>query len=287
MMIKKQLICLALVFFCIPYFAIASNLTQYRWNPKFPELSPLTKWSIGDVYSLPKIKGHREYIRHGSQTLGQAKLAGTWMQHVETEDGDVLFAAGSYYPNLPRELLPKINAMGENAINAANLLKAMDPELSEASRVFPAKLELAFDENRQKFVLYWLVEYVDSGQNGFFYVKADEHLHIFARGSTGTAADGEGRVYPAGPVRSVVTTETLPGLSGDGTLSGLNMQVQSALSVQAIAPNLQFVFPTEDPRFSQVQVYFYVNEAIRWFQGKFGAELPSPSMCKCKSGTTE
>jgi len=80
-------------------------------------------------------------------------------------------------------------------------------------------------------------------------------------------------VFPEGPLKSELQQVFLKNLTGR-TLQSSLLKVSTRADLTAEAEDNQFVYPVEDSRFEQVQVYFYINRSMNWFQKTFGFILP-------------
>jgi hypothetical protein len=96
--------------------------------------------------------------------------------------------------------------------------------------------------------------------------------------------DAVAALYPSGPVTSQIQDVYLRNLLTNTNLSSSVVSVSTESTVPAIAQNNAFVFAPEDDRFAQVQVYYYLNQSVLWFEQNLGFSLPFQLQAQTQMG---
>lgn len=81
-------------------------------------------------------------------------------------------------------------------------------------------------------------------------------------------------LFPDGPLKSNVQRVQLPELQGRQILSTPQLKVVTQSEGAVFSEDSQFVYPPEDPRFEQVQVYYYLSRLVRWSEVALGFKIP-------------
>lgn len=253
------------------------------WNPlprflRAPQASSLHAFHADSLSpespSLLKLKN--ELVQVGRQKLGPAVIDETWTQTVLTDKGHVLYAAGAVIDELPRDLWLK-------RLRKLELKKGlMQKKAEEQSALYRAgrhrqSPELRLRRAGEGFEAYWRIEFVSPQEDLPQFLELAEDGTLLRQGEAAApGADGRALAFPLGPKFSRLTEVTLYDLSGDGTLSGRRLQVESALGLEVKMPDLRFFFSESDRRLDLAQVYYSIQQSARWLKDKLGAELRGP-----------
>lgn len=82
-------------------------------------------------------------------------------------------------------------------------------------------------------------------------------------------------LFPSGPTQSQIQQVLLQKLIGDRTLTSNKVRVRTEAEQVALSDEKnQFQFLVDDVRFAQAQVFFYVSQALSWFEKNLSFELP-------------
>lgn len=288
---KTNKILAALFFLLIPMQSFAKEtMKKFRWEAKPAAGLPRTNLkSMSTFFSeiaSPAVdpnaglylKETGELVLRESQTLNDAPIHGTWKQSILNKDGTLLYAAGEIYSSLPEVLLPLGAEKNKNS-SEANLPMAFLnglPELKNAAKVFPARLEVRQTANNV-WESYWRVDYLSPNEDQMKYLLLNSGGQVLSRGELPwDGLDGKALVFPKGPKMSSLQEAPLKGLVGDGTLKGLHLWVQSVLNLNVWQPDLIFFYPKEDQRFDLSQVYYTIEQSYDWLKNHLGVEVSRP-----------
>lgn len=281
--------------------ARAGDLQSFRWiapaphaYPRTPFRMPTTDTSTAEPATLSEsIRVGDEWVSRSSQRIGPARIRGSWSKTVthslgSAPDGTALsrtlYSAGEFASAVPPGVEQAVVRLELRKNQAERRLQALAPAYARASLVYPWRMEI----DPARWEPRWLIEYVDEAETGVWraVVGADLRLVSHQKVSEGLA-DGQGSAFPLGPLVSSISSVPLAGLSGDGTLSGSQLSIITGIEPRAFASNLFFQFPLTDPRFDEVQAYFYIDQAQRFFREVLGAPLTSALTAKVNTGGTK
>lgn len=216
----------------------------------------------------------KDRVLRGHQEVAGAKIAGTWFQSLRSKDGKPVFASGASLESPPVHLEPVIQKMTRSRDAAVARIRHEVPSLGTASHSWDPRIEIHEDPKTRNYRPIWIVDFVDEDETGAWTLKADENGAPLSLDRAGTGlVEGNGIVFPEGPVASPLTEVKLSRLTGDGYLSSDLFLVRSAMDPQVWSPDHVFKYGTGDARFDEVQTYFFAERAITWFRSRFGTQL--------------
>ncbi len=230
------------------------------------------------------LRGAGEVVGRSAQYVGPARVDSTWIQTVFSPSGQAVYSTGGVMKYVPDHLLAEVTAMDANG--AFGLRKAQEQvsSMASASYIFPPRVEIGWERSRG-FYPYWRVEYLDRFEQNIHFAKVDAKGRVTEQGLTGVnGADGRARVFPRGPKASDLSEQTLYGLVGDGSLSSAKLAITSGLNLNVWSRDLIFNFEPTQPQFEMVQVYYFMDNALRWMKNQLGVELNRPIQVKTHIG---
>lgn len=281
-----------------PFSALAKEIEvrEYRWFPKaWKPLPYLFTASIDTALNGPAsdappasvglgplvpgqniLRAKGELIEIGRQRIGGSEIDETWTQTVFTHAGRVLYAAGSVIDDLPKDAwISKLKQLEGERDSVVKRAEEISPDYRRASRRFTPDLRLR--KSGGQLEAYWRIEFVNRQEDRPLFIELSEKGVLLKQGEIEhPGADGRAYAFPLGPKFSPLSEVPLYDLSGDGTLSGRNMHVESALGLEVKMPDLRFFFAETDRRLDLAQVYFSIQQSARWMKEKLGAEFRAP-----------
>ncbi len=232
-----------------------------------------------------KLKLKNGMLARVAQSVEGAAVKGTWIQTIYSSSGQVTYTTGEVLKDIPTELAPEVRMMNANTNLAVQKLKELVSESESASYIDNPRVEIAWNDSKNAFAPYWVVEWTNANQTAVNFAKISPQGALLESGVSGVSgADGRGVVYPKGPKLTQLSAEPLFGLTGDGTLNSLKLSITSALNISATAHDLFFDFQADEKKFEQVQVYYFVDKALRWFKENLGAELDKRLLVRVQVG---
>jgi hypothetical protein len=272
------------VFLFMPVQAFAKDqLRKFRWSADESSMPLLLPKSIVGGLKAPSIlPGVGELVLSEAQSIGPAKVQGTWRQAVYQPDGRLSYASGALVEGLPS---PESLQLLEAELGAG--LKsglAASVQLATASQIFTPVLEVRKNE-KGEWQPCWRVEYLtQAGDRLRFLVLSREGKQISEGEMDWDGVDGRAMVFPKGPKLSSAEERPLFDLNGDGTISGRLLKVFSALDLKVWSPEFKFFFAQDDRRFDLGQAYYTIAEGYRWLKEHLGVEIKHPIDVKLHVG---
>jgi len=273
----------------------AGELESFRWIAPSSRLfsralPPGPSQSATQDTLSATIRVGEEWVSRSSQQIGPARIRGSWSKKVTRMQGSApdgttlsrtLYTTGDFAREVPPGVDQAVVRLELRRDQAERRLRAALPAFARASFVYPWHMEI----DPARWEPRWLVEYVDDAESGVWraVIGADLRLISNERVSEGLV-EGQGSAFPLGPLVSAIASVPLQGLNGDGTLTGSQLSIVTGIEPRAFSSNLLFQFPLTDPRFDEVQAYFYIDKALRFFSEALGTPLTAPLSAKVNTG---
>jgi hypothetical protein len=234
-----------------------------------------TRWSqLGPAPARPSdvkpenslVVGEKKVIFQ-TQSVEGVSVEGSYYKEISNQN-KIEFVTSKWSEGFPARLKTQIFWMkrGRGRI-LAKFLK-YHPDYRE--KEFHSEPELVL---RKGELLWKLVRSTSEGRLIGIYVNdlAEIRESRFLGSSLENAA---ATLFPDGPLLSPLQKVWLSNLNDNRTLVSPDIRVLTQSNVIAIADNAQFVFPVEDRRFEQVQVYFYLSKVLSWVKDRWKMDLP-------------
>ncbi|MBO9667864.1 MAG: hypothetical protein J7501_13765 [Bdellovibrio sp.] len=138
----------------------------------------------------------------------------------------------------------------------------------------PQSVSLIIAQHKGFYQPLWKVVYLDK-QGNTWDVRFNNYLQIQKVQRVGSQfQDAWAWIFPKGPKKGVLQEVLLQGLNTNPTLSNSRLVVssQGPTKIASIAEPLKF--ESTDARFDQVQVFYYLNESLSWFESVLGFKIP-------------
>lgn len=246
-----------------------------------PESSIKTQWRQGDdVRSLSYLNQITtpvpetitvldENIEFSPQTYGGLQIENTFVKKINSVDGAILAVDSVHredFKNLKKINTSSVKAVAKTKNNILKNYPFLEPEDLK-------NLKPTIDESNR---VVWNLSYFDkSGQP--YLMKLDKNLKLISRNPVGANLfSASAVVFPSGPKFSTLKEVTLKDLSFSPPLSNPLFTITSAITEKFDESQTLLQFAPEDPRFDQVQVYYYVAQAMDWIKNTLKIDLKSP-----------
>jgi hypothetical protein len=106
-------------------------------------------------------------------------------------------------------------------------------------------------------------------------LRWNDKLKLVFRAPAG-ASGIDALVFPEGPKLSTLARKALQNVQIMPVLTHPLFNVASEISVPIEQGASELAFPVSDPRFEEVQVFYYVEKALSWIQRALGVQLRAP-----------
>lgn len=246
------------------------GLTTLSWNKDHPNRQ---LWTLrGLDFTSPGVQDTKfESVEIGTQSLHGIPIDASFVKRILDHDGQLLQVDGNIEAH-PRFSYSKVMAFQKNKDQVLKVLQDRLPELR--SSVFDEPAMVLVKEGKL-LNLYWAVQYLDSaGLPWRILIDANDNIHSRERFGSDFQDMREMavKIFPEGPRHSVLQSVLLKDVLTNGGLSSERVNVSSLADVK-IAPTSDLNFMPPDKRFDEVQVFYFVNRALDWFQDHLGVTL--------------
>lgn len=218
---------------------------------------PLSVGTRKIVLQTEKIDGvevEGSYFKKISYNGQDEFIAYHWPQNIPLTLRNELFLVKAQRPFVLRRFLKNHSALSERDLwLGPSLVVNLDEEPEILWR-------LVFQETDGSLQAYFL----------------NPHLDVVRQGRIGSQfIEATAQLFPEGPLKSGLQQVVLRSLLSNKELSSPGVKVSTESNLLAIpGENNELNFATTDVRFSQVQAFFYVSEALAWFEKTLQFHLP-------------
>lgn len=210
-----------------------------------------------------------EHIEFSSQVHSGILIENTFVKKISSKDGQLHSVHSSY--NRKTEKLNHLNY--DDYKVSKDLHKKILAHFAHVTEADLKSLEAVIDENNQ---LMWRLLFF--GAEGAPYIlRFDKDLKILSVKSVGTNLfDGAALVFPRGPKFSELKEVPIKNLSFRPALSNPLYLITSLFTNSFTETEKTLRYNPEDPRFDQVQVYYYVGRTLDWIRDVLKLEISIP-----------
>lgn len=213
-----------------------------------------------------------ESIERFVQKWGDAEVEDSFLQVVKDKKREPVFLKMKYADKATVDDLNRIEELEKNKEVFLARARTRYPDIKSASYVSPIKIIVSSQSQWPKF--YYQFDLIPADSTGVYRWKITSSYRVLEKTQVSSYYDGQGMAYPNGPTTSQIEEVLLPNLRDDGTLNSTHVGVITQSGNPAVAVQQVFFYKPEDPRFDQVQVYYYANKMIQQFKERLGVELP-------------
>jgi hypothetical protein len=186
----------------------------------------------------------------------------------ELGDAAPEFIASKWAAEIPITLRTEVMRAKAQAHSVVGKFFQKYPDFNRKDLIQKPSLVIRSSEVQWKFIF-------QDDQGSLVGIFLNSALQFRERRNLGSHVDvPTATLFPDGPLKSHLQKVLLEDLIGNRTLTSAKIRVSTQASVTAEAENFQFLFPIEDKRFDQVQVFFYLSKALLWCENILKFELP-------------
>lgn len=289
---KITLIILIFIFFSACHEK-QTSLTHYKWSAvdhqsKTPPPSTFeSKQELKEklfTASASPVKLFDEIIEHSTQNVGGAKVESTYAHSISSTRGKLRYVNAQFEEQ--DSLFPfhqKAEKLRNLRFSALEIMKRKKLELKEAQYIFEPEVVLNVTFGQPK--LQFQFEYIPKNGNGVYSMRVSPAYSVESIKKVELCFQkSRSLLFPSGPRLSDLIETFLMPLIGDGTLTSQRVTINSDDGHKAIAENGEFIFAPEDPRFDQVQAFFFVQKTLEYAEAHWDFNLPYPLKIALKAG---
>lgn len=246
----------------------SNNLQHTQWH-KGDDIRDLQFLNEIDMPIPQSLSVLNEKIEYSPQVYSGIPIENTFVKKINSKDGQLLSVASSHkndfykFRNLDIaafKITPKIETEIQKkfSLESKKDLLNLSPLLEASGK------------------LVWSFSYFEKSGEPYL-VKLDKHLNVLSKTPVGANLfDGTAVIFPMGPKLSQLKEVSLFNLSFQPPLSNPKFIITSPLTGAFTDGDHTLRYNPQDPRFDQLQVYYYVSQVLDWIHTTLGVELNLP-----------
>ncbi len=209
-------------------------------------------------------------IEFRQQEFNRQPIENTFIKKVYGESRDIKSAQAKYVitSELKDSKLNPVNADG--SIMLSKMSRLISPL---KIRTYESQSVLKLQNSKLRNLVSFQYEASDGTLWKAYFDKRQEYLFNEKLGSQ--FSEVQAQVYPQGPRISVLTDVVFRDLQFNPLISNESVSVdsESKTKINSVVPQLKF--ETNDDRFDQVQVLFYLDHVLSWMKDHLGVTFPN------------
>jgi len=222
------------------------------------------------------LTGQNEIVEHAPQKWGAARVEGGSLQKVSDDKGQLLFVRAEYLTSPESDLdisKEEVQKLHDNRFVFLEKAKLSVRQLQ--GQTILGEPEVLIVPHKPRSKVYYSVQVIDvhAGQVIRFLITPE--FNVQSRDVVSTSmVDVEAVLFAASPQRQLQEV-LLKRLVESGKVETSTHSVTSQTPHNATTENAPFRFPLDDPRFDQVQVFYYIQQGIEFFAKELGFAMPT------------
>lgn len=246
------------------------DLQSIEWR-KGESLAPLQSLSEVDLAKPSKLQSLHEVVEFREQSVQGIAVENSFVKNLRGQSGEEVMVRASI--SLEEEKLNKLK-LEEFAQKKDSIAKELLAAFPIFRKFAPEKIETIIAHRRGFYEPLWRVVYSD--QKGVpWEVRLNNHLQVRGVKRVGSQFhDTVAYIFPKGPKKSQIQEVVLKGLMTQPTLSNSRLLVSSQASAKIVSVTDPLKFNPQDSRFDQVQVFYFLEESLKWFENRLNIKIP-------------
>ncbi len=211
----------------------------------------------------------QEKIEFTEQVYKGVRVENSFIKKINLASGELISVQAAYMEKDKK--IQKLN-FDDFILNEKikEKIRVQYPEVSEKD-IDSAE---ALIDNQKKLV--WKILYFDE-QGAPIELRLDKNLKLLSREVVGcNHFDKSAVIYPMGPKLSTLKEVFMKELSFKPALSNQQFQITSQISGTFNEADRLLQFPPDDPKFDQLQAYYYIDQTLSWIDKNLNLKLQSP-----------
>lgn len=259
------------------------GMQEIEWQKGSPvtELEPLQKI---DTRAESKINSASQKIEFAEQSFQGISVEDSYIKKLSDASGSALIVRASVTTENQKLDRLRLEDFEKKKPTILNDLKKSFPIFKKFP---PEKIEVVIAHRRGFYEPLWKILYSD--KNGIpWEVKVNNHLQVSSVKRVGSQFhDTIAIVFPKGPKMSFLQEVALKGLAANPTLSNNRLFVSSQAEFKISDVTAPLKFTPQDTRFDQVQVFYFLDESLNWFERKLNVTIPFQLHAEVHMGAPE
>ncbi len=243
-----------------------SRVETARWHGDGP--MPAVPSGI-DTASV-QAQSDSEKMHFQTQTVGGIQIENSYFKSID-KDGKPFLMTYRWLPGSESKMQKKVQALQRQLPTMTEIFLSHYPKLKE--RKILSGPEVAVQATSPVRFGWKII--LEEKDGSLLELRLSEDQKRFETRRLGSQfADASAFLFPKGPLKSEVTDVWLRNLLSAQKLESDQVLVRTESDQPALAEKNQFRYTSEDPRFSQVQAFYFATESLKWFSKQWGFELP-------------
>lgn len=141
-------------------------------------------------------------------------------------------------------------------------------------RITPDNIDILIAHRHGYYEALWQIIYADK-KGAPWELRLNKNLEVRSVQRVGSQFhETLAWVYPQGPKKSPLQEVNLRDLRVEPALSNSRIYVGSQAELKVASGREPLKFPVQDARFDQVQVFYFLNESLNWFEKRLNFNIP-------------
>lgn len=221
-------------------------------------------------------ESRNEIVEHAPQKWGAARVEGGSLQKVSDDKGQLLFVRADFLASPESDLditKEEVQKLHDNRFAFLEKAKLSVRQLKDQTILGEPEVVIVPHKNASK--VFYAIQVIDVrlGQVVRFLITPEFKVRSREVVSS-SMVDVQAVLFAASPQRQLQEV-MLKRLVESGKVESATHSVTSQTPHNATPENAPFRFPLDDPRFDQVQVFYYVQQGIEFFAKEMGFAMPT------------
>lgn len=260
-----------------------SGFQSLEWKKGQPPSALQTLENL-DLSSPQKLTSSNQILEMSEQKVQGIVIEDSFIKKIKDGSESLLMVRGSV----------SVDEQKLGRLKLTDFEKRKDRILNDLQKTFPVfrknipeKIDIVIAHRGGFYEPLWRILYSDKAGTPWE-VRMNAHLQVSSVKRVGSQFhDTVALVFPKGPKMSNLQEVTLKGLATSPTLSNERVFVSSQDESKISDVSAPLKFTPQDARFDQVQVFFFLDESLSWFERKLNIKLPFKLNAEVHMGAPE
>lgn len=218
-----------------------------------------------------RLRSSGEVVEFAEQNIQGIPIESSFVKKLKDSSGDEILVRGAVALDDEKLNKLKLQPFKDKKKNIAKELAVVFPILRKFP---PEKIEMIVAQNNGFYEPLWRVIYTDA-KGLTWEMRLNGHLEVRGIRRVGSQFhDTVASIFPKGPQKSRLQEVVLTGLKAQPTLANSRLLVSSQADTKITDVVSPLRFSPQDSRFDQVQVFYFLEESLRWFEAKLQIRIP-------------
>ena len=258
------------------------QLTSYRWSANKKQNKPELQSNLfGNADTTVKV--FDEIVERSSQKIGGAIVDASYIQKVSNSKGQLKYLSAQYDEKDFSSMELQAQKLRSLRFTALETVKRKYLDLNNANYIYEPEVIISGTESQPRF--QYQFEYIPHDSSTVYSMRVSPSFAIESiKRVEHCFQESRSLVFPSGPRLSDLMEMILKPLIDDGSLTSPRVIISSEDGQKVIAENGGFLFGVDDPRFDQVQAFFFAQKTLSYAETHWDLNLPFPIKIGLRAG---